>query len=361
MCTRWVFTVASEMKIFLAMARLVSRWTAIPAVGPRAAVSAGAGLLIRPISRAATSAPGRLPGCGGRHCLMDLFRRRVLQHVTAGPGLHRGQDIRIRVVGGQDQDRRSEIRHLIRAVAVTPSIPTPICRSMSTTSTRSPRICSRFSSFSAASPSAASAATEIPSKAVSIALRPARDNGVVVDQQNANILHYSPFSEVSSKRQADCHHRALPGCGFQVERTLSAATRSRNDRSPNRSHPAGPPVRAAGPADRSRRRRHKCPWSPRCPERRGSRRRCAARHAVPDVGEAGLGGPQQGHLVRLRQLHRFTVELEPAGHPSPRAAASISVPAEPAQTLHQGCPCNCGDDRPRTKLRASARFSEAVC
>lgn len=37
---------------------------------------------------------------------MNLFRRGFLQDVTAGSCFDRGQDVGLRVVGGQDQDRR---------------------------------------------------------------------------------------------------------------------------------------------------------------------------------------------------------------------------------------------------------------
>lgn len=43
---------------------------------------------------------------GGQHRLPDLFRRRVLEHVAAGSGFHRRQNVGVGVVGGEDEDGR---------------------------------------------------------------------------------------------------------------------------------------------------------------------------------------------------------------------------------------------------------------
>ena len=207
-------------------------------------------------------------------------------------------------------------------------MPAPICRSMSTTSTGSPRVCSRASSASAAAPSAASAATVMPSKSGQHGPRDRR--GPRDGHRPAGRGFRS--AAAPAERQPERHHGPFPGRGLDGEGAASAASRSR------RAQPEAGSVRPARDRTRSKPWPSSkiCPWSPPF---RGSPRVTdggAGGRVASDVGQAGLGGPQQGGLVGPGQLHGVPVTRAgrpgafPARRPRPRRPGT-----EPAQAGRQ--------------------------
>ena len=237
MCTRWVLTVASEMNSCLAMARLPS-----PVASSSSSwISRGGQGRFRvadPAHQPGGHLRGQrgLAGRGRKHRLADLLRRGVLEHVAAGSGLHGGEDIGVGVVRGEDEHRRGGCPAspaLILPVAVTPSMPAPICRSISTTSTGSPRVWSRDSSARAAPPSAASATTVMPSKSLSMARSPARTTGwSSTSRTRMSVTPGFPPRE-ATEREPDGHHRSLAGGGLDVQACRQARPPApASDRSP---------------------------------------------------------------------------------------------------------------------------------
>ena len=151
--------------------------------------------LCRPCDESFDDLPGDrrgeegIPGCHDPDGVNELFGRRVLEQESAGSGAQRVEDVLISLEGGEDDDPTGDARSCtIRLVASSPSI-VGIWTSMSTTSGRSRRVAATPCSPSPASPTISMSSSDFEDH-----LEPGSDQGLIVDQDDADAHAASLFS-----------------------------------------------------------------------------------------------------------------------------------------------------------------------